>query len=92
MRFISARDFRANTGKIWKELDNENELVVTLSGKPFAILSKTSDQTLEENLKAIRRAKAMVSVSAMQLKSMQLGNDKMSLDEINKIIKSTRKK
>ena len=69
MRFISVREFRGKSGDVWKELAKEQELVITSNGKPIAIVSAVSEETLEDSLRAIRRARAMAAVEAMQRRS-----------------------
>ncbi|GMR23995.1 MAG: hypothetical protein BMS9Abin37_2479 [Acidobacteriota bacterium] len=66
MRFISVREFRGKSGNVWKVLAEEQELVITSNGKPIAIVSAVSEETLEDSLRAIRRARAMAAVQTMQ--------------------------
>jgi len=73
MRFISVREFRAKSGDVWKELAEEQELVITSNGKPIAIVSAVSEETLEDSLRTIRRARAMAAVQAMQRRSAKKG-------------------
>lgn len=73
MRFISVREFRGKSGDVWKELVEEQELVITSNGKPIAIVSAVSEETLEDSLRAIRRARAMAAVEAMQRQSAKRG-------------------
>ena len=91
MQFISVRDLRGRSAQIWKQLAKAGEMVVTSNGKPIAILSATSGQTLEESMASIRTARAVTAVEAMQIKSVKTGRDRMSLDEINTEIQAVRK-
>ena len=90
MRFIGIRDFRTKSSKIWEELRKEREIVITSNGKPIALLSPTTEENLEENLAAIRQAKALAAVNAIQRKSVEIGSDRLSLEEINAEIKALR--
>ncbi|MBI4431328.1 MAG: type II toxin-antitoxin system Phd/YefM family antitoxin [Candidatus Omnitrophica bacterium] len=91
MKFIAVRDLRSKSSQIWKSLPKEKDVVITLNGKPVAILSATSGDNLEETLQAIRTARALTAVEAMQLKATQAGLDRMSLQEINAEIQAERK-
>ena len=71
--FHLVREFRGKSGDVWKELVEEQELVITSNGKPIAIVSAVSEETLEDSLRAIRRARAMVAVDAMQRQSAETG-------------------
>ena len=92
MRFITVRDFRTSPSNIWKQLSSERELIITNNGKPIALLTPLNDETLEDTISAVRKAKAINAVKQMQEISVSLGNDKMTLEEINTIIKCTREK
>lgn len=66
MRFVSVRELRSKSADVWRQLTEEQELVITSNGKPIAIVSSVSEETLEDSLRAIRRARAMAAVEAMQ--------------------------
>ena len=91
MRFVSVRELRGKSALIWRELAEEKEMVVTSNGKPIAILSNTSEDTLEESLAAIRRSRALAAVSAMQQDSLEAGTDRLSSKEIDSEIKAVRR-
>ena len=90
MRFVSVRELRGQSAAVWKALAEEKDLVVTSNGKPIALLSATSDETLEESLGAVRRARAQAAASAMQQASLKAGTDRLSLDDINTQIDNAR--
>ena len=92
MQFISVRDFRTSSARIWKELPKEREMVITNNGKPIALLTPLTDRNLEENLSAIRQAQAIMALKQIQQQSIENGTDKITLDEINAIITDTRKR
>ena len=92
MKFVTVREFRTSPSGIWKKLPSERELIITNNGKPIALLTPLSDETLEDTVSAVRKAKAINAVRKMQEISVSLGNDKMTLEEINTIIKDARKK
>lgn len=76
---------------MWKELERERDLVLTSNGKPVAILSAVSEETLEAALTAARQARAVAAVALIQAKSAAAGADKLTLAEINREIASVRK-
>lgn len=92
MRFVSVRDLRGRSAQVWKELADQQEMVVTSNGKPVAILSLVTDDTLEQSLQAIRRARAVAAVEALQAHSVRGGLDKLSLAEINTEIAAVRRR
>jgi len=91
MKFVSVRDFRNKSASIWKQLNDDNDIVITSNGKPLALLASVSDDNLEETLKTIRKAKHIAAINSMQLTSLQKGNNSMGLSEINAEISEARK-
>ena len=90
MRFVSVRELRGQSASVWKALAEERDLVITSNGKPIALLSATSGESLEESLGAIRRARAQAAATSMQQTSLRAGSDRMSLDDINAEIDAAR--
>jgi len=88
MRFIQIRDLRP--AKIWEQLADEREMVITAQGKPIAILSSVSDADWEETLAAFRRVRAIQAVDDLQKQSVENGLDKMDLKEVNREIQAVR--
>ena len=91
MKFVTVRDFRTSPAAIWKKLPSERELIITNNGKPIALLTPLTDETLEDTVSAVRKAKAINAMKKMQEVSVLLGNDKMTFEEIDTIIKDVRK-
>jgi len=91
MKFLSVRDLRSKSGEVWKGLAAERELVLTSNGRPIAILSAVTEETLEETLTAIRRARAVAAVSEIQLRSVQRGTDTTTPEEIEAEIAAVRR-
>jgi antitoxin (DNA-binding transcriptional repressor) of toxin-antitoxin stability system len=91
MKFTTVRDFRTSPKKIWDELGEMQEMVITNNGKPIALLTPLSGANFESTLKAVRQAKAKMSVDKMREISLGRKTDKLSGKDINKIITETRK-
>jgi hypothetical protein len=51
-----------------------------------------SDSGLEESLSAFRQARAIEALASLQRRSVEMGNGKMTLDEIDAEIKGIRRK
>lgn len=91
MKFLSVRELRGNSAQVWKNLAKEQEMIVTNNGRPIAILSATVGSNLEENLNAIRRARAVSAVAKLQCQSIERGLDKISPTDIQAEIKEIRR-
>lgn len=92
MKFITVRDLRSRTAAIRKELAVERDMVVTANGRPFAILAAVQPDSVEDDLLAIRTAKALRAMDRMQALSKARGMDKMTMDEIDALIARVRRK
>ena len=91
MKFVTVRDIRTSPAQIWKQLPEEQEMVITNNGKPIALLTPLSDMNLEDTLKAVRTARAINAVKQMQHISMRNGNISLSDENIQKEIQESRK-
>jgi antitoxin (DNA-binding transcriptional repressor) of toxin-antitoxin stability system len=90
MRFISVREMNTRPKEVWEKI-KEEELVITSNGKPIALLSAVSEETLEKTLRMIRRSRALMALEEMQKKSLASGLDKMTEVEIEAGIRAIRK-
>jgi antitoxin (DNA-binding transcriptional repressor) of toxin-antitoxin stability system len=67
-------------------------MILTNNGRPIAIIAAISDSNVEESLSAFRQARAVKAVASLQRRSVEMGNDKITMDEIDAEIKAVRKK
>ena len=91
MKFITVRDLRGKPAQVWKQLAKCREMVLTLNGKPIAIISSTSEDLLEKNLAELRKAQAISAVESIQAESVRKGLDKMTMAEIDAVIQDVRR-
>ena len=91
MKFVTVRDFRTSPAQIWKQLPEEQEMVITNNGKPIALLTPLSDTNIEDTLQAVRKARALNAIKRMQEVSIRNGNLLLSDEEIQNEISESRK-
>jgi antitoxin (DNA-binding transcriptional repressor) of toxin-antitoxin stability system len=91
MRFMSVRDLRSNSAKVWQDLPAERELIITSNGRPIAILAAINESNLEESLNAFRQARAVDAVASLQRRSVINETHTITNDEIDAEIKAVRK-
>jgi prevent-host-death family protein len=91
MKFVTVRDFRIRPGEVWKNLEKDEEVIITSNGKPIAMLTGISDVTFDETLKIFRRAKAELAVSRMRKAAARKGLSRISKEEIDAEIKAARR-
>jgi antitoxin (DNA-binding transcriptional repressor) of toxin-antitoxin stability system len=90
MRFISVRDLNTKPKEIWGKIKDE-EMVITSNGKPIALLSAVSEETLEKTIRTIRRSRAVIALEEMQKKSTESGLDRLTESQIESEIQAVRK-
>ena len=90
MKFISVRDLRGKSAEIWRELPEEREMVITSNGRPVAILAAVNESNLEESLAAFRQTRAVDAVASVQRRSVAIGADALTAEDINAEITAVR--
>lgn len=73
MNFYTVRDLRTTPKSIWENLEADGHVVITNNGKPTALMLNIADGSLEETLKAIRQAKAMIAFNTMRSRAASAG-------------------
>lgn len=91
MKFLSVRELRSKSAEVWRKLASEREMVVTSNAQPIAVLSAVNEDTLEETLAAIRRARAVAAVNEIQRRSVEQGTEGITAAEIEAEIAAVRR-
>lgn len=91
MDFVTVRELRAESGKVWEKIEAGEEIVITRNGKPFALLVHTEPARLEETLRAIRAARFGAALDALRRHAREQGLDKMTMEEIDAEIAAARR-
>ncbi len=90
MKFVTIRDLRSRSRQIQNDLPKYKEMILTSNGKPIAIMTAISEESLEDSLAAIRRARAINAVTGLQLESAKSGKYMMPGREIDDEIRKVR--
>jgi len=91
MKFVSVRELRLKPGEVWKAAKLEKDLVITANGRPIAILTGVDENTFEEELATIQRARALTALDRLHRGSVQKGTHAMSETEIQDEIDEARR-
>ena len=92
MRFVTVRELRSKTASLRKDLDQDREIVLTANGRPFAVVSRIEPDSLEEELQAIRRARAKVAVERLRAQAQAKGLNRLTMDDIDAMVAETRRR
>ena len=90
MRYISVRELNTKPKEVWDKV-KEADVIVTSNGKPIAILTGTSEATLDNQLRALRRTRALMAMEEMQRGAAAKGLDGWSDKRIESEIRAVRK-
>lgn len=88
MNFYSVRDLRTDSKNMWTDLNRGDEVVLTVNGKPSALVIDIPEGSFDEVVQAVRQAKAMIALNNMRRKAAKAGF--MSDDEIESVIAAAR--
>ncbi len=91
MKFITIRELRSSTARLRKDLQSEGEVVVTANGRPFAVMTPVEPDKVEEEILAIRRARARAALSRIRAKAKADGLDRLTMEEIDAIVAKARR-
>jgi len=83
MDFVTVRELRAESAKVWAKIEAGEEVVITRNGKPFALLLNTKPEELESTLRAVRGQRFEASLRKMQKHAEQQGLNRMTMEEID---------
>jgi antitoxin (DNA-binding transcriptional repressor) of toxin-antitoxin stability system len=90
MNFITAEELMADLDKVLDKLEAGEDFVITRNGKPFALMTATQPNRVEEDIKLIRRAHAVAALDKMRAQAKASGLDQMNFEEINAEISAVR--
>jgi antitoxin (DNA-binding transcriptional repressor) of toxin-antitoxin stability system len=91
MRTVTIRDFRTRPKEVRDALARESEAVLTVNGRPVAVLLPTDASTIDATLETVRRARGLEALRAIRRESQESGRDRLSGRDIDSVIAKTRR-
>ena len=88
MNFYSVRDLRTKSQNLWSDLEGGNNAVLTNNGKPSGLILPVPEGSLDELIRAVRQAQAMIAFNNMRKTAAE--NGYMTDDEIDAIVDEAR--
>ena len=89
MKFVSVRELRNHPGDVREQVRSE-DLVLTVNGKPVAVMMAVIDENLEATLLTLRRVRAQAAVTGLRRDAELQGTGHTTLGEINTEIAAVR--
>jgi hypothetical protein len=87
---VTYRELRNTPGQVWERLRNDEPLTLVADGEAKAILLPIADGDARGAYEAYERGRAMLAASRLRRAAKTAGARKLSLDEINELIRKTR--
>ncbi len=93
MQFVPYRLIRNEPSALRQKLEDEGELIITLDGKPFAVMIDLSEnEDIEDILLFVSRIRAQMAARAIRSQARRAGLDQLSEAQIEDIIQKSRSK
>lgn len=91
MELIPYRMLRNEPSALRKKLSDQGELIVTVEGKPFAVMIDLSNtENIEEVLLMVSRLRAQMAARVLRSQAQRQGLDKISEAEADALVQKTR--
>lgn len=91
MKFVTIRELRSKTASIRQDLAQAREIVFTANGRPIAVMTPVSAETVEEEIQAIRRARTRAAIDSLRAMARTGGGDKLTMKDIDAEIAVARR-
>jgi antitoxin (DNA-binding transcriptional repressor) of toxin-antitoxin stability system len=91
MNFVTIRELRSKTASIRQDLAQGREIVLTANGRPLAVMTPVSPETVKAEIQAIRRARARAAIEALRAAAKAAGVDKLTMEDIDAEIAVARR-
>ena len=90
MQFMSIREFRAGTAAARKSLDRNEDVILTANGQPFACVVAIDPASFDQDLAALRQARAHVALRKCWASAVAAGTNRLYSTEIDAEIRAAR--
>jgi hypothetical protein len=92
MEFVPYRSLRNEPADLRRKLKEKGELIVTVDGKPFAVMiDLPNDENMEDVLLLLSRLRAQMSLRAIRSQARRDGLDSISEEQAVEIVSRTRR-
>jgi len=93
MEFVPYRVLRNKPTALRQQLQEQGELVVTVDGKPFAVMIDLGgSENMDEIMLLVSRLRAQMAARSIRSQARRNGLDQMNEEQIDALIQKTRQK
>jgi antitoxin (DNA-binding transcriptional repressor) of toxin-antitoxin stability system len=91
MEFVPYRVLRNEPSALRRKLEEAGELVVTVDGKPFAVMIDLSEnENMDDILLLVARLRAQMAARSIRSQARRDGVDALNAEQIDDLIRQTR--
>lgn len=91
MEFVPYRVLRNKPTALRQQLREQGELVVTVDGKPFAVMIDLGgSENMDEIMLLVSRLRAQMAARSIRSQARRNGLDQMNEEQIDSLIQKTR--
>lgn len=87
---LTYRELRNTPGRVWERLSTDEPLTLIADGVAKAVVIPLNGDDAETVRSVYRQARAMLALRRLQAEARKKGTDKMTLEEINAVIREVR--
>jgi len=92
MEFVPYRYLRNEPADLRRKLKEKGELIVTVDGKPFAVMiDLPNDETMEDMLLLLSRLRAQMALRSIRSQARREGLDSILEEQADEIVSRTRR-
>jgi antitoxin (DNA-binding transcriptional repressor) of toxin-antitoxin stability system len=91
VKTITIRDLRTHPRQAREALRQGEETLLTANGKPVALMVPVSGETLDDTLRALRRARAQLALVAVRAGARETGRDRLPVRAIDEAVAAVRR-
>lgn len=91
MKVVTIRELRTRPRQVRESPAQEREAILTVNGRPVAVLLPVDAGTVDETVETVRRVRALEALRAVRRESQARGTAQTSAEEIDDLIVRTRR-
>lgn len=91
MKTVTIRDFRTRPRQVREALRHEREAVLTVNGRPVAVLIPADASSIDDTLEVVRRARGLEALRVIRRDSRRAGGGRLTSRDVENVIARTRK-
>jgi hypothetical protein len=83
VKFLSTTELQRSVGEIKTVLADDVKIILTINGKPTAVMIGIEEANFEETLAALNQVQFSKSINAIRSTAQKNGTDQLSMEEID---------